>query len=182
MDELELIVGARVYCKNGKCGRLAKVAVESRAWRVTHIIVENGFLQRQSRAYPISTVAQATTGDIYLALAEDELDRYPQYREEIVERPALEYPGAKKSGHHFNRDNFAPPAPMVRTKVRQGISPELTIIERGTPIKGVDGAVGRLDYLLVKPQDGQILGLVMQQRTIANALVQHIDEQGISVA
>lgn len=185
MDELELIIGARVYCKNGKCGRLTKVAVEPQSGRVTHIIVEDGFLQRHSRAFPISAVAQATTGDIYLELAEDDLGRYPQYQEEIVERPASgDDDGAKAgNGNGTKRgDIFMPPDPMVRHKVRQGISPELTVVERGTPIINLKGAVGRLDYLLVNPQDGQILGLVMQQRTIPTSVVQSIDENGISVA
>lgn len=181
MDELELIIGARVYCKNGKCGRLTKVAVEPQSGRVTHIIVEDGFLQRHARVFPISAVAQATTGDIYLALAEDDLGRYPQYEEEVVERPAPGHDGAK-AGNGTNRgDIFTPPKPMVRRKIRQGISPELTVVERGTPITNLKGAVGRLDYLLVNPQDGQILGLVMQQRTIPTSVVQSIDEHGISV-
>lgn len=183
MDELELIIGARVYCKNGKCGRLSKVAVEPQRGRVTHIIVEDGFLQRHSRVFPISAVAQATTGDIYLALAEDDLGQYPQYQEEVVERPAPGDADGAKAGNGTNRgDIFTPPEPVIRQKIHQGISPELTVVERGTPIKGVKGAVGRLDYLLVNPHDGRILGLVMQQRTIPTSVVQAIDEHGISVA
>lgn len=183
MCELELIIGARVYCKNGKCGRLSKVAVEPGGARVTHIIVEDGFLKRHARVFPISTVAQATTGDIYLSLAEDDLDRYPQYQEEIVERSAPGHADGAKPGNGTNRgDIFTPPEPMVRQKIHKGISPELTVVERGTTIKNVEGALGRLDYLLVNPHDGQILGLVMQQRTIPTSLVQEIDEHGISVA
>lgn len=89
MDELTLIIGARVYGKNGKCGRLSQVVVDPDTWRVTHIIVEEGFLQRRSRVFPISTVAQATTGDIYLPLDDEELNNYPEYNEGIVKSLAL---------------------------------------------------------------------------------------------
>jgi len=78
MKELELIVGARVYCRNGKFGRLAKIAVEPEHGRVTHIIVEEGFLRKRFRLLPISIVEQATTGDVYLAVCDEDMARFPE--------------------------------------------------------------------------------------------------------
>lgn len=79
MKELELIVGARVYCRNGKYGRLAKIVVDPGRWCVTHIIVEEGFLKKRFRVLPISLVEQATTGDVYLGVSDDDMDRFPDY-------------------------------------------------------------------------------------------------------
>ena len=82
MNELQLVVGARVYCRNGKCGRLADVVVEPQQRRVTHIVVEEGFLEKRFRVLPISIVEQATTGDIYLAVSDEELATFPEYHDE----------------------------------------------------------------------------------------------------
>lgn len=81
MEELDLIVGARVYCRNGKFGRVAKVVVDPRQWCVTHIIVEEGFLKKRFLVLPISIVEQATTGDVYLGVFDEELAQFPLYYE-----------------------------------------------------------------------------------------------------
>ena len=93
MNELELSVGARVYCRNGKFGRLAKIAKEPQQQRVTHIIVEHGFLKKRFHVLPISLVEQATTGDVYLAVSDEELAAFPEYREEVGEQAHPQAPG-----------------------------------------------------------------------------------------
>ena len=184
MNELELIVGARVYCRNGKFGRLAKIAVEPRQWRVTHIIVEEGFLKKRFRVLPISIVEQATTGDVYLGVSDEDLARFPEYvdgrvtgplagSDELVQQVnATEDPAF--SSVHSNKNG--------RVKRREGLPEDVVVVERGTPIDNLDGSIGRLDYMLVSADDGQITGLVLQQRVIPNSMVQHIDEEHISVA
>lgn len=78
MEELELVVGARVYCRNGKYGRLSKIVVDPRRSYVTHIIVEEGFLKKRFCVLPISIVEQATTGDVYLGVGDDEMANFPE--------------------------------------------------------------------------------------------------------
>lgn len=181
MEELELMIGAHVYCKNGKCGRLSKVIVDPAAWRVTHVIVEDGFLQRRFRIYPIAAVAQAAIGGIFLSLAEDELGAYPEYSEElsVVQLPE----GATVTQRDGASDGAFPlSAPQVTfERRRRAGSPELLIIERGTPVVHRDESLGRLDYFLARPGDGQIRGLVMQQPAIPHSMVRRIDAHLISL-
>jgi hypothetical protein len=80
VNKLNLNVGARVYCHDGKCGRLAYLVVEPQRRQVTHIIVEQGFLQKHFRLLPISIVEQATTGDVYLKVGDEELATFPEYQ------------------------------------------------------------------------------------------------------
>lgn len=175
MEELELIVGARVYCRNGKFGRLAKIVVDPRRWRVTHIIVEEGFLKKRFRILPISIVEQATTGDVYLGVCDDEIARFPEYGNESDETPVF-VNGTTGETELPAIEAAATPAPG------HGMAPHLIVVERGTPIENMDGSLGRLDYVLVSADEGQITGFVLQQRMIPNAMVQHIDENRISVA
>ncbi len=82
MSELKLNVGARVYCRDGKYGRLLALVVDGESGCTTHIIVEQGFLQRSYRLLPISIVEQATTGDVYLALSNAAVASYAAYQPE----------------------------------------------------------------------------------------------------
>lgn len=80
MKNLELNAGARVYCRDGKCGRLAALVVGANGRHVSHIVVEQGFLQKRYAVLPISLVAQATTGDVYLAMDDADMGHYPTYQ------------------------------------------------------------------------------------------------------
>lgn len=80
MNELELNVGARVYCRDGKFGRLSALVAGAPDLKLSHIVVEQGFLNRRFRLLPISLVEQATTGDVYLAVDDEELARFPEYQ------------------------------------------------------------------------------------------------------
>lgn len=170
MEELELIVGARVYCRNGKYGRLAKIVVDPARWCVTHIIVEEGFLRKRFRFLPISLVEQATTGDVYLRVCDDDMDRFPEFDPDAHEQTMLQVhlEGKRTNG--------------AASTASEGPASGLIIVERGTPIENMDGALGRLDYVLVGAGAGEITGFVLQQRVIPNAMVQHIDPERISVA
>lgn len=174
MEELELIVGARVYCRNGKYGRLSKFVVDPRRWRVTHVIVEEGFLKKRFRILPISIVEQATTGDVYLGVCDDEMANFPEFDLETHEQMLVAH--GIQGQTELERSNGA------ASTVGDGLEPDLLVVERGTPIENMDGTLGRLDYVLVSPGDGEITGFVLQQRVIPNAMVQRIDQDRISVA
>lgn len=163
MNRLKLIIGGRVYCKNGKCGKLSQVVVNPAGWRVTHIVVEEGFLERRSRVFPISVVQQTTTGDIFLSLTEDELSAYPEYQEGLgfIELP--ENTAGTQAENGFNGNSAARSSGVVVERVQQGFSPELILIERGTPVEYLEDAFGSLDCFLVRPEDGHISGLGMPQ-------------------
>lgn len=168
MNKIKLSIDARVYCKNGKCGKLSQVVVNPAGWRVTHIVVEEGFLQRRSRVFPISVVQQTTTGDIFLSLTEDELRAYPNYQEGLgfIELPEGIDGTEQENGHE--RRSATRSTKVVVERVHQGISPELVVIERGTSIEHLADAFGKLDCFMVRPGDGQISGLSMPQPASQN--------------
>lgn len=95
MKYLKLNVGARVYCRDGKCGRLAALVAGGPEWKLSHIVVEQGFLDRRYRLLPISLVEQATTGDVYLAVNDGELVGFPEY--EPSHAPALSTIGSENA-------------------------------------------------------------------------------------
>ncbi|MCI0393320.1 MAG: BON domain-containing protein [Chloroflexi bacterium] len=192
MNEFELNIGARVHCQDGECGKLAKIAVDPDVWQVTHLIAEEGFLLKRDRAFPISIVERATAEDIYLTIRAEELTSYPEYREEHIERPA-DQATASAGGARLEATPYmttvAPPIPMVRERVRYGVSAELAVIERGTPIQTQERTIGKLDHVLALPEDGAITHLVIRRGTLFThqevvpiSMVEHIGERSIALA
>jgi uncharacterized protein YrrD len=170
MNAFDLHIGTKVRCLDGRCGKLAKIAVDPVTLQVTDLIVEEGFLLKQARAVPISTVAYAEPKDILLLLSSDDLRGYAEYRERVFERPAT-----AQDGHSGSRTEevsyptfttpYDPGMPVgtIKERIRQGISSKLEVISKGTLVKNSEGIVGRLSHLMTDPETGEITNLVVQQ-------------------
>jgi hypothetical protein len=166
MNEFDLHIGTQVRCLDGRCGKLVKIVVKPTALQVTDLIVEEGFLLKQARVLPISTVAYAKPEDILLLVDNDELSGFAVYREMVLERPAT---GPSEHEEGVSQPAFATPydsgmaANMIKQKIRQGISSELEVLAKGTLVKNSDGIVGKLSHLMADPETGEISNLIVQQ-------------------
>ena len=170
MNAFDLHIGTKVRCLDGRCGKLAKIAVDPATLQVTDLIVEEGFLLKQARALPFSTLAYAELEDILLLLNNDDLRGYAEYREKVFERPAT-----AQDGHSGSRTEevsyptfttpYDPGMPIgtIKERIRQGISSKLEVITKGTLVKNSEGIVGRLSHLMTDPETGEITNLVVQQ-------------------
>ena len=81
MNDFDFNIGAQVHCQDGQCGKLAKVVVNPDTLQVTDLIIEEGFLLKRARVFPISVVESTTAEDIYLSVHSDDLGNYREYRE-----------------------------------------------------------------------------------------------------
>jgi uncharacterized protein YrrD len=170
MNKFDLHIGAQVHCLDGECGKLAKIAVDPATFHVTDLIVEKGLLLKQARVFPFSTVAYAESEDVHLALYSSDLLNYAEYHEAIIEHPATDWDG--RSGYRTETANYPILATAydpsiavatVRQRIREGLSPELETVVKGTLIKNTDGIVGKLSHLLTDPESGEITHLMVQQ-------------------
>ncbi|HEX6386047.1 MAG TPA: BON domain-containing protein [Anaerolineae bacterium] len=189
MNEFDFNIGAQVHCQDGKCGKLAKVVVNPETLQVTDLIVEEGFLLKRARVFPISVVETATAEEIHLSINSDELGNFREYREVEYEAPA---PGGNAS---FQEPYAGMPlnvskVPMVREKVREGISSdELIVVQQGTPVSNAKGKVGKLDHVLSAEDSNEITHLVVRHGALFGELlvipvsmVEHVGEKGILIA
>lgn len=192
MNEFDLNIGAQVFCSDGKCGSLAKVAVDPETRRVTHLIVEEGFLLKRSRVFPFSSVEVATSAEIRLLLRSDDLEQYPVYREETVEMPASNQGEAGASA--FWREGVpygvgpTVPVPVVSEKIRHGVADDLAVVDRSTPVEGLDGGIGKVDRFMVDAPSGEITQVIVQQgllftskRAVPASMVTAIAEDAVFV-
>jgi uncharacterized protein YrrD len=170
VTELDFSIGARVHCNDGDCGRLSKVVVDPFTHRVTDLIVERGFLLTTDRVLPIDQIDRTAEDNIYLKLSGKELQAYPEYREVQFREPAPDVKaGAYSPGdvrcwqepYRLACDTAV--VPMVRRRVHEGISSELEVIERGTPVQNARGTLGHVDHVLVSPETGHITHLILRK-------------------
>lgn len=85
MNKFDLMIGAQVYCQDGKFGKLVKVVVKSKTQRVKSLVIEKGFLTKRHRVFPVSLVSSAAAGEVYLRLKNDDWRDYPAYQQEDFE-------------------------------------------------------------------------------------------------
>ncbi len=190
--EMDLRIGAQVHFQDGRGGKLVKVVVDPTTRRVTHLVVEKGFLQKEDRVLPVSLVERTTPEAIHLALASRELRRYPIYRElEFVEpAPDWEYNRYRRNqvvhwATYYGIVTVDPIIPYVRYRIHEGVPATQEVIGRGTPVRTLDGMVGRLDHVLVHRETGEITHLVLRRGVfnrrlvVPMSLVKEIDDEGI---
>ena len=193
-------IGAEVLCRNGKCGKLAKIAVDPETWEVKDLIVEEGFLLKRARVFPISLVESATPEEIMLALDAEELPNYREYEEseyeslahgmEDVSLSRPEVPPHEAAMQVVNTYNVTgtETVPLVREKIRKGVEANLEVVAHGTPVIGTDGEMGKLDRVITDSESGKVTHLVMRHGFLSSdhtlipvTLVEHIGENGIGV-
>lgn len=170
MAKYDLNIGAKVHCQDGSCGKLHKVAVDPHTNRVTDLIIERGFLLTTDRVLPVDVVERASGDDIYLGLSSEDLSDYPEYRVTEFEEPAPEAQAGRYDRNDIRcwmgRYRMAcrePVVPMVRRQLHEGVSRKRAVIERGTPVRNKQAAVGEVDHLLIDPESGQVSHLVLQK-------------------
>lgn len=192
MNEFNLNIGAQVFCSDGKCGSLAKVALHPETRQVTHLIVEEGFLMKRARVFPFSLVDSAIPAEIHLLLHSDDLDNYPVYREETIETPAANPGNAGASTVWREGGPYgvgAPaPLPVMSETIRHGVADDLVLLDRSTSVEGLDGRVGKLDHFLVDAASGEITQIIVEQgllftskRAIPAYMASTFTEDGIFV-
>ena len=187
MNEFDFNIGARVHCQDGQCGKLAKVVVHPDTWQVTDLIVEEGFLLKRARVFPVSAVERTTTEDIYLTISSNELNNFREYREVEYEVPV---PGSTTSFPDPYSATSLTQVPTVLEKTRQGISSdELIVVEKGTPVMNARGKVGHLDHLITNEESNEITHLVVRRGALFSErllvpvfMVEHVSENGILIA
>lgn len=61
--------------------------------------------------------------------------------------------------------------PMVRKRVHKGISPDLAVIGRGTPVRNLKDEIGTVDHLLLDPESDEISHLVVDRGLLSHSVI-----------
>ncbi|HSM55449.1 MAG TPA: BON domain-containing protein [Candidatus Sulfomarinibacteraceae bacterium] len=171
MNEFDLQLGATVYGGEEKCGRLIKAVVDPAMKKLTHIVVEDGFLRKEAHVIPASNIVRSQPDRLDLAVGRSEIEGFHKYRQVNVEQSAPSAGGGvPMPGGSFGTPPVTTPGTSVRETVHEGVSPRLVVLDRNTPVNSVDGTVGSLQHLLVDRDTGAITRLVARRGTLRQSL------------
>ncbi len=185
-------IGVDVYCADGRCGKLIKVVIDPYTRRITHLVVEKGYLQKKDRVIPVTAVKEANEERILLNVPSEALKQFPEYHEEEFAVPT---PDVEETMHYARMQvlvwatlyGIASEAlqPMSRQRVKKGINPEEPVIGRGTKVFALDGPIGEIDHVLVDKETGEIThiivrkGILPRHVVVPMALVSNILDDGV---
>jgi osmotically-inducible protein OsmY/sporulation protein YlmC with PRC-barrel domain len=162
-------IGAPAFALDGRTGRLDKVVVDPHTRRITHLVIDRGWLLTEDRVVPVALVERATPEGIFLHLNSHEVARQPLYREERFGspppdwEPLPEYAATDVLFWGSPYGGVAPPIlPVVEHTIRHGIPERTIVLERSTEVRTRDDVMGEIDHLLMDPARQELTHLVVR--------------------
>ena len=185
VEATQYTIGAEVHCEDAACGKLTRVVVDPVARKLTHLVVDPG--KEPSRLVPVGLVGEADhSGGIRLLCGEKEFADLAT-AEETEFLPA---DGGYGSGHDYG---YGPDQMMVWPFYSMGVgavgtggAPAIVTpsvmpgarsrtttydrvpsgdvqIRRGETVEAMDGDIGRVQGLIVDPQDHAVTHVLLQE-------------------
>lgn len=172
MKEMYLNISAHVRFRDGAGGSLHKIAVDPQTNQITDLIILLGFLNRHDHVIPVSHVDQLSPQEITLALTVAETTQYAIYREVDVEERVDDW--ETEVSHPRERQLFWYPmigvverernvVPIVHRTLSKGIPAEETVIGHAAVVRGLDGVVGKVDYVGLDVEQWVIRDLIVRR-------------------
>jgi uncharacterized protein YrrD len=165
---MDIPVDVEVHCTDGLCGRSTYVLINPVRKEVTHLVVKEAEWPHAERVVPIDAVSETAPDVILLHGSRDQVHKMApfaetEYIEEDMptgERPVAGYMG---TGSYMLWPYTTPYeselVPVEHKKIPLGE----VAIKRGTGVEATDGRVGRVDELLVTPENDHFTHLVMRE-------------------
>jgi uncharacterized protein YrrD len=194
---LDFDIGAQARCRGESCGKLGRVVIDPDSDSVVSLIIEQGFLQKESRVIPLRLVLEASPDTIELDVDRDDLDRYPEYDEVEYAVPSDDW---RHDQYQVSEAAYwtppyrtvveMPVVPMVRQTIHEGIPSTQEVIGKGTPVRDrTDEDLGHIDHVLTSRESGAITHLVIDTggllrsdlRVVPIGRVIEIDDQGVII-
>jgi uncharacterized protein YrrD len=181
----DLRAGADVYSRDGqKLGELHRVVLARSDLRVTHVVVDIGFLRSgrsiwqgglgldYDRVVSIGEVAGATADRVDLSLTADEFKALPEYTPETYEEPKdfspgeYDLPDVVTQLHHMSSIFASTPGLWLYENLQKGEN--AVDISEGTPVwrREPHEKLGDVKQLIFDQQTGRLQALVISRGLI----------------
>jgi sporulation protein YlmC with PRC-barrel domain len=181
-DTAEFTIGAEVSCSDGAVGTVNRVVVDPVAKALTHLVVDPGFRQGPTRLVPLDLVVSGGGGgEIRLRCTKAEFENLePAEETKFIPRTTsfasfgagdvLSWPyyGAGGAG---DLDGVGGAGGMgtlggnaVPRKITYDTVPVGEVgVRRGQPVLATDGAIGKVQGLVVRPDTGHVTHVLLQE-------------------
>ena len=152
-EETEFAMGATASCVDGPGGRVSRVIIDPATETVTHLVIEPKHWLGVGRLVPLDLDDPTGGGHSLRCTVEEFGNLEPAEEAELAEDVtgglALNAPMGATS-----------PVPVILQDV---VPLGETDVERGEPVHAVDGEIGRVEGLLVDPDDHRVTHVLLQE-------------------
>jgi sporulation protein YlmC with PRC-barrel domain len=151
---MELPINAQVNFADGPCGRIARVVIDVRSLKVTHLVVSVSDRYPFEHLVPIEWVVGVGLDSIQLCCTGDYLDLLAPFSEFEWQESGL-------------LDEFLIHRLLVRPVFssvvkRKRISADELALRCGSWVRATDGRAGRLESLMIDAVDGNVTQLILR--------------------
>lgn len=154
-EETEFAMGATASCVDGPGGRVSRVIIDPATETVTHLVIEPKHRLGAGRLVPLDLV-DTTAGDIRLRCTVEEFGSLePAQETEVVD----DLTGLGLGGLGEPMGVGSPMPVIVQDVVPLGEAD----VDRGDPVHALDGEIGRVQGLLVDPDDHRVTHVLLEE-------------------
>jgi sporulation protein YlmC with PRC-barrel domain len=150
-EETEFAMGATASCVDGPGGKVSRMIIDPATETVTHLVIEPEHRLGVGRLVPLDLVDTAA-GDIKLRCTVEEFGTLePAQETELIDdvTPGLNAPMGMIS--------------PVQTILQDVVPLGEADVDRGDPVYALDGEIGRVQGLLVDPDDHRVTHVLLQE-------------------
>ena len=155
-EETAFVMGAKVSCVDGPGGEVTRLIVDPATETVTHLVIEPKHRMGAGRLVPLDLV-DTTASDIRLRCTVEEFGRLePAQETELIDDGTA---GLGIGGLNAPMGLISPVQTMVQDVVPLGEAD----VDRGDPVYALDGEIGRVQGLMVDPDDHRVTHVLLEE-------------------
>jgi sporulation protein YlmC with PRC-barrel domain len=159
---MDIPINVEVWCAGQLCGRSTTLIVNPVNARITHLVVLEKDFPYIERLVPVETILDSSSNSIQLRCDKAKLSAMEPFKEtDFISAGRLESTLPYGAPYLFWPYSLYEGTPMPLEHER--IPPGEVGIRRGTPVKAIDGQVGKVDEFLVNPGTDDITHLILRE-------------------
>lgn len=156
---MDIPIDAEVFCTDGYCGRSTRVILKPETEEVTHLVVKEKMSPHKEILIPVTAVMETTPDSINLRYTRDTTAHLQPFIETEYVKVEIPQPAG---GANFMMPYVYPRVETLAVK-HEAIPADELEVRRGARVEATDGHVGRVDELLVDPENDHITHLVLRE-------------------
>jgi sporulation protein YlmC with PRC-barrel domain len=155
-EETEFAMGATASCLDGPGGKVSRMIIDPATETVTHLVIQPKHRLGVGRLVPLDLV-DTTAGDIRLSCTVEEFGGLePAQETELIDDVTA---SLGTGGLNPAMGIMSPVQTMVQDVVPLGEAD----VDRGDPVYALDGEIGRVQGLMVDPDDHRVTHVLLEE-------------------
>jgi uncharacterized protein YrrD len=157
--EMDIPLDAEVFCTDGFCGRSTRVVLKPKCEEVTHLVVKEETSPHKEILIPVTAVTATTPDSINLSYTRGKLAKLQLF----IETEYVEVDIPRFAGGAYSLEPYGYPEHETLAVKHEAVPEGELALHRGVRVEATDGQVGRVDELLMDPENDHITHIKLQE-------------------